>query len=77
MNEKTYDRLKKAYSSRPEFIYYFDPDLDIQTKIGKLYGVPCIAIGYFEEGNVKLINNLTLHFKFLLIITFCLILLLI
>ena len=40
--------------------YYFDPHLDIQTKIGiDIYGIPyCIRIGYFEEGKVKLINNL-------------------
>ena len=62
------------YSSRPEFIYYFDPDLDIQTKTGKTeYGTPCIRIGFFEKGKVKLINNLTIHFNFLLIIIFFLI----
>ena len=48
------------YSSRPEFIYYFDPDLDIQAKIvedsDEVYG--SIKIGFFEEGKVKLINNL-------------------
>ena len=77
MWDERYDKLKKAYSSRPEFIYYFDPHLDIQTKIGKYLQLPCISIGYFEEGKVKLINNYTLHFKFLLIITFFLILLLI
>ena len=61
--EERYDGLKKAYSSRPEFIYYFDPHLDIQTKIGEDEdGDPWyISIGYFEEGKVKLINNLTLH----------------
>ena len=68
MWEERYDKLKKAYSSRPEFIYYFDPHLDIQTKIGGKYGPICI--GFFEEGKVKLINNLTLYFKFLLIISF-------
>ena len=78
MKEEDYDNLKKTYSSRPEFIYYFDPNLDIQTIIGKNeYGTPCIRTGYFEEGKVKLINNSTLHLKFLLIITFFLILLLI
>ena len=62
------------YSSKPKFIYYFDPDLDIQTKIGEdEFGDPCIRIGFFEEGKVKLINNLTLHFNFLLIIRFFLI----
>ena len=44
------------YSSRPEFIYYFDPNLDIQTKVDGTYGP--IKIGFFEEGKVKLINNL-------------------
>ena len=67
MDEETYDKLKKTYSSRPEFIYYFDPHLDIQTKIEE--GL-WLRIGYFEEGKVKLINNFTLYFKFLLIITF-------
>ena len=37
MREERYDGLKKAYSSRPEFIYYFDPHLDIQTKIVEEY----------------------------------------
>ena len=75
MYESWYDRLKKAYSSRPEFIYYFDPDLDIQTKI-EYYdsGNPYyIKIGYFEKGKVRLINNLPLHVNFLLIIIFFLI----
>ena len=59
------------YSLRPEFIYYFDPDLEIQTKIGKdRFGTSCIKIGFFEERMVKLINNFTLHFNFLFIITF-------
>ena len=34
MIEGDYDYLKEKYSSKPEFIYFFDPDLDIQTKIG-------------------------------------------
>ena len=66
MSEETYYRLKRTYSSRPEFIYYFDPHLEIQTKVK----YEAIRIGYFEEGKVKLINNLALYFKFLLIITF-------
>ena len=53
MKEETYDRLKKAYSLKPEFIYYFDPDLDIQTKVGEYYGSPCIRIGFFAKGKVK------------------------
>ena len=56
------------YSSRPEFIYYFDPHLDIQTKIGyDKYGIfPYIRIGFFDKGKVKVINNLTPHFNFLI-----------
>ena len=52
MSKEDYEGLKKAYSSRPEFIYYFDPDLDIQTKIEYNYdGDPkCIKIGFFEKG---------------------------
>ena len=74
MREDWYDDFKKAYSSRPEFIYYFDPDLDIQNKVGRDEdGDPCIRIGFFEKGEVKQINNLTLHFKFPLIIRFFLI----
>ena len=48
MEEETYNDLKQAYSSRPEFIYYFDPDLDIQTEVKKDYG--CIRIGFFILG---------------------------
>ena len=55
--DKTYDRLKKAYSSRPKFIYYFDPDLDMQTETGIYNGWFCIKIGFFEKGKVKQINN--------------------
>ena len=75
MWESWYDELKEAYSSRPEFIYYFDPHLDIQTKIEKdIFGSPWhIRIGFFEKGKVKLINNMTLHVNFLLIIKFFLI----
>ena len=51
------------YSSRPEFIYYFDPDLDIQTKIGNNeYGTPFIKIGFFEKGKVKQINKFAFSF---------------
>ena len=53
MEENWYDDLKKAYSSRPEFIYYFDPHLDMETKIDKYW----IKIGFFEKGKVKIINN--------------------
>ena len=75
MYDWRYVNLRKAYSSRPEFIYYFDPDLDIQTKVGwNMYGFPSeIRIGYFKKWMVKQINNLTLHLNFLLIITFFLI----
>ena len=62
------------YSSRPEFIYYFDPHSDIQTKFGEDEdGDPIIKIGFFEKGKVKLINNLIIYFNFLLIILFFLI----
>ena len=69
MKEEIYDMLKKEYSSRPEFIYYFDPDLDIQIKTEYYNGDPwSIRKGFFEKGKVKLINNLTLHYNFLLVI---------
>ena len=45
------------YSSRPKFIYYFDPDLDMQTETGIYNGWFCIKIGFFEKGKVKQINN--------------------
>ena len=72
IKEEKYDNLKKAYSSRPKFIYYFDPHLKIQTKIEYFDdGIPyCIRIGFFEKGKVKLINNLNLYVNFLLLIRF-------
>ena len=58
MEKKVYDVLKMRYSSKPELVYYFDPDLDIQTKVGTdSNGWACVRIGFFEEGKVKLISN--------------------
>ena len=65
------------YSSKPEFIYFFDPDLDIRTKIGTSNQKLCIRIGFFENEKVILINYSTLYFNLFLIIWFCLVLLLI
>ena len=70
--EWQYDDLNEAYSSKSEFIYFLDPDLDIQTKTD----FPFIRIGFFDKRKVILINNMTLYFNFLLTITFFIILLL-
>ena len=57
MPDWLYNNLMNVYSSKHEFIYYFDSDLDIQTKFAiNKNGVPCIRKGIFEKGKVKLIK---------------------
>ena len=41
MSEEAYDRLKKRYSSRPPFVFFFNPTIQLQqfTKYGWFYYV--------------------------------------
>ena len=36
IKREVYDRLKERYSSKPSFVYFFNPKLDVQTKFGEI-----------------------------------------
>ena len=33
MSEKCYDKLKEKYSSRPPFVFFFNPNIQLEEKI--------------------------------------------
>ena len=47
MSEESYDRLKKRYSSRPPFVFFFNPTIQLQQfTYGAMY-----YVGYRIQGD--------------------------
>ena len=55
MKREVYDKLKERYSSKPPFVYFFNPKLDVQTYIRKnKYGLNVIEIGFKNKEDVRI-----------------------
>ena len=52
MKRDIYDKLKKRYSSKPPFVYFFNPNIKVQTNTGIAYGYKCFRIGFLKKGEV-------------------------
>ena len=55
MKREVYDKLKERYSSKPPFVYFFNPKLDVQIEIGKNKdGIKFIDIGFRNKEDVRI-----------------------
>ena len=55
MKREVYDKLKEKYSSKPPFVYFFNPKLDVQTIIGETEdGIKYIDIGFRNKEDVRI-----------------------
>ena len=54
MNEEDYERLRKRFESRPPFIFYFNPSIELQEKVWD----DCrLMKGFFAEGTDVSVNK--------------------
>ena len=58
MSEEVYDRLKKRYESRPPFVFFFNPTIQLQqfAELGIRY-----SVGYRIKNNYGV--NVSIDFK--------------
>ena len=54
MSEEDYERLKKRFESRPPFVFYFNPNIELQEKVDDGW---ILKIGFFAEGTDVSINK--------------------
>ena len=54
MSEEDYERLKKRFESRPPFIFYFNPSIELQEKIDHGW---LLKKGFFVEGTDVSVNK--------------------
>ena len=55
IKREVYDKLKERYSCKPPFVYFFNPKLDVRTKIGKdEYGIKGISIEFTNKEDVRI-----------------------
>ena len=53
ITKEDYDKLEKRYSSKPSFIYYFNPDIKVKVKAGtNSEGIKWMASGFYRKGEV-------------------------
>ena len=55
MKREAYDKMKERYSSKPPFVYFFNPKLDVGTHIWKYKdGTKFIKIGFKNKEEVRI-----------------------
>ena len=56
MKIEVFDKLKERYSSKPPFVYFFNPKLDIRIRIGKNKNNGCkkMTIEFRNKDNVRI-----------------------
>ena len=53
MKKSSYEKLKKRYESKAPYIYYFNPNIPIEEKIGEDQLGKYIEIGFFSKDRVR------------------------
>ena len=54
ISEESYERLRKRLESRPPFIFYFNPSIQLQEKVDEGW---ILKIGFFVEGTEVSVNK--------------------
>ena len=50
-SKEKYDFMKKRFESRPPFVYYFNPDIQLEEKFGiNIDGIRVYFIGFIFKG---------------------------
>ena len=55
ISEEDYERFRKRLESRPPFVFYFNPSIEIQEKEYKYFGL--LNIGFFAEATDVSVNK--------------------
>ena len=52
-DKEKYDFMKKRFESRPPFVYYFNPDIQLEEKFGiSKSGIRFYNLGFFSKGTL-------------------------
>ena len=53
MSEEDYERLRERFESRPPFVFYFNPNIELHEEVGGTIYI----IGFFDEGTKVGVNE--------------------
>ena len=60
MKQDAYDRMKKRFESKPPFVYFFNPSINIKERSD--YSNGWLEVGFFSKSEVNIIKiSLTFH----------------